>query len=1225
MNSNVFNKQFPSAFGSAITARFTGITKMMLGVFCMTTQLIQKSTERVKNIVPLTVVCLVILSLLAISNVFVTERASAHYISFKWNYRTNSDAICPRTNGQHTPEREACHHEDILTITGTEASYPARVGTLRRPSDHSRAWEAQLRWRIDGGAWKSTAITRAPAMDDDTIQLNSPYGHWVLNDDGSGDASGNQHWTPNTNGIKSILPGSTVEIELLSWQDGHNRQAAGVHNKLTIQPNTFATWNTASRNTSFPRDIAEQRMSSSIGNEKLATISTHESDFTNFSYKSKQYVGTNPVVERDLAVDDVDNTWMNESTFNTPYGRWIVGTTTGTPRNCGSLKCQDVKFVPNTSALNGLTDSLKLELEIILTKNGMVEETDTITYLLNIPTFSISASNESYNEDDENAQFTVTSNINPGTGLYSVMYTPRDVSGDFLGTGDGASGDSRTESIRFMAGQDQDGNAEYTATIDVALRDKNSVDEANGTIKVELDRVTSSTNNINFTIVNAPAAGSPANTPSNAAQVTIKDANTPIISIDNAPTIVASQMAQFPLTADIQPHQELMIRYIPTEIGSNFLDPAGGISTEDFMKPVRFTEQPDNSGKGTLSIPTRIDDTVSIGTLKVQLIADMNTTDKTYDIAGTDLSRTKVVSIIAYPIRTISIEESTIDVREGQIAKVTLTADDDPQRSDLPISYTLSTRGHNYIKDVGMGNTRTAELDFQENIITGKWEAEITIETKDNNNDYNGDGEIDVVLDDPGASFYRIASAMNDRNKVTLKVDDLTKPLIKIRDGNAVTGYHTSGSRAGNLLHARFPMTSNFGGSVPLKYRRTETANFFDPAITDENEVKTVSIQFSGGGTTKNGHFDHNLDDRDDSAEGTVTVTLLEDPDNNYVLSDNLAERSGSVRVKDPSYSEFNHFNVNGTNTPHGPVNGRIGFLYIKDNPVNYLANTTARVLDREKNKFKIYSEWFLDDSQSTSDTGSGRTSNSNIIQGDTNVANRQQNVKYGIFQLDGTGWGGGDPHRTRGARFILDRAKLNEIPLGSRARIVTYMEVPTKKFNVTTLHLVPNTQAYWNSNSNTKTNTITQQSNTYEVGTRKEGTIITHNDPVTDLVFKSKVYDNSTTAVEETLMDEEVESDWTGMEKTHNTAYGKWIVGNLHDCGTVPQHMTQSKCYDVRFEPNLTAINQINGKIVKLDLETSITDEVDTISLIITSEGSISALIRITQILSKHPVVHPL
>ena len=191
----------------------------------------------------------------------------------------------------------------------------------------------------------------------------------------------------------------------------------------------------------------------------------------------------------------------------------------------------------------------------------MVVETDSLVYVLNIPTFSISAVSDSYDEDAGMAQFKVTSDINPGTSAYMVNFTPTEISGNFLDDSDGESGIPRQESLTFRAEQDGSGNTEYTATFDVDLRDLNELDEANGTIKVELDRVTSTVNNISFAVAKAP---------NNVAEVTIKDKNVPVITIDNAENIVASQVAMFPLTADIQPRQPLMIRYTPTEIGSNF-------------------------------------------------------------------------------------------------------------------------------------------------------------------------------------------------------------------------------------------------------------------------------------------------------------------------------------------------------------------------------------------------------------------------------------------------------------------------------------------------------------------------------------------------------------------------------------------------------------------------------------------------------------------------------
>ena len=153
--------------------------------------------------------------------------------------------ICPLP---HNDARERCQHEDILIIKGSEASYPTTEGVLRRRTNEKSAWEAQLRWRIDEGAWESSEITRAPG-NNASVQIDSPYGHWVLKEKHSTATITNQDWVPNTNGIKSIPPGSTAEIELLSWLDINNRQAAAVHNKLTIRHNTSATWDSSIRNT----------------------------------------------------------------------------------------------------------------------------------------------------------------------------------------------------------------------------------------------------------------------------------------------------------------------------------------------------------------------------------------------------------------------------------------------------------------------------------------------------------------------------------------------------------------------------------------------------------------------------------------------------------------------------------------------------------------------------------------------------------------------------------------------------------------------------------------------------------------------------------------------------------------------------------------------------------------------------------------------------------------
>ena len=99
-------------------------------------------------------------------------------------------------------------------------------------------------------------------------------------------------------------------------------------------------------------------------------------------------------------------------------------------------------------------------------------------------------------------------------------------------------------------------------------------------------------------------------------------------------------------------------------------------------------------------------------------------TIKTYEISGTNLSRTKTVAISAYPIVTISIEQADDTINEGESIEVTFIADADPERSDFPLPYTITdSSSTHYLKDDsagnGSGDTRTATLNFEEKFIYG--------------------------------------------------------------------------------------------------------------------------------------------------------------------------------------------------------------------------------------------------------------------------------------------------------------------------------------------------------------------------------------------------------------------------------------------------------------------------------------------------------------------------
>ena len=64
------------------------------------------------------------------------------------------------------------------------------------------------------------------------------------------------------------------------------------------------------------------------------------------------------------------------------------------------------------------------------------------------------------------------------------------------------------------------------------------------------------------------------------------------------------------------------------------------------------------------------------------------------------------------------------------------------------------------------------------------------------------------------------------------------------------------------------------------------------------------------------------------------------------------------------------------------------------------------------------------------------------------------------------------------------------------------------------------------------------------------------------------------------TLTQEEQVAEWSGLEWTALTPYGRWNVGNRVTC------QTDFHCYDVRFVPNSESISEIADRNVKLELD---------------------------------------
>ena len=198
------------------------------------------------------------------------------------------------------------------------------------------------------------------------------------------------------------------------------------------------------------------------------------------------------------------------------------------------------------------------------------------------------------------------------------------------------------------------------------------------------------------------------------------------------------------------------------------------------------------------------------------------------------------------------------------------------------------------------------------------------------------------------------------------------------------------------------------------------------------------------------------------------------------------------------------------------------GYLYIRDPSTNYEVGTTTRVLNFESEKLTVSASWYVDDSTTALGTSDPFTE----------ASGGMVETNFGIWDLPSGNWNSGIPHEVnRGSKYIISSEKLNNIPYGSDGRIELNLGIPNGVTNKSTLHIRHYTTALWNSNTNP--DLTVERSNTTEINNRKEATIKTYHETLTDLSFVSKLYDGSSMSVDANLTLMEVESSWSGDEWT--------------------------------------------------------------------------------------------
>ena len=380
----------------------------------------------------------------------------------------------------------------------------------------------------------------------------------------------------------------------------------------------------------------------------------------------------------------------------------------------------------------------------------------------------------------------------------------------------------------------------WEAPFSVALRATDSADEPHGTVTVALEAAAFSDN-----FVVATGADS-------SAEQTIYDLEVPEISIVAVPStvtgnegkILGGDDATFTLSSDIEPHEDINVRFTatngptgPSADPGDFLDPADPVSgTTKNSGDERLTADLSFATDGaatpkfeeTLTISTLDNRNKATGDIIVALVdhTATNTEEKTYTLANANTSAT--VSVLQRPKPELSIPDLTSPVNEGDMATFRIIANENPRRP-ISVNFGVANTRLSFLGDPTSPATsyspQTLNFTADQNHATNYF-AEIVINTA--NNDVDSDsGEITVTLMEPStenANDYTIANDPTDdpdhTGKVTIHDNDA--PEISIADASLTLVGSDASFTLSTMLEPWEPISIRF---IP----RETTTNFLDP------------------------------------------------------------------------------------------------------------------------------------------------------------------------------------------------------------------------------------------------------------------------------------------------------------------------------------------------------------------------------------------------------------
>ena len=474
------------------------------------------------------------------------------------------------------------------------------------------------------------------------------------------------------------------------------------------------------------------------------------------------------------------------------------------------------------------------------------------------------------------AEFEVSSMTDPKRPL-SIKFTP---SGSFLDTTDGTSGTTRTQRVTLTR---ESGATDWTGTIMVPTRAPNGVDEAESTLTVTLDNPSLTDGYVrhstNFTGV-----------------VSVKDADAPIITIENAPLTIAGNMARFTLTASFRPIGALTIKYRPENTNGigDFLDSSGQIANQDWMKQLTFTsDNPSDPYTSILEVPTQDDATLTAGSITVTLKDDTSNSPKLYTISAITALKIATVSVIDRPNPSLTITAKERSILEGDMANFVITANKNPI-NPLSVKYTPTenapAEATPYLDSTHTSQVSTSKsLTFRQIHSKAPWTSEIQIPFRTANGNDEPHADFSIVLANPESDAgYTIENS----KPVNLQIFDVDIPVITISNANTIA--------FGN--NAEFTLTSDIKPWQPVKIRYTvenQTGNFLDTDTFPLDKISEATIPFTPSNNDYIGTLSIPTIEDTQSTNGTIKVTLIKDDSipADYLLRANLADYTATVRI----------------------------------------------------------------------------------------------------------------------------------------------------------------------------------------------------------------------------------------------------------------------------------------------------------------------------------------